>query len=187
MLTSVCTLLLIGAALSPLIGVLIVLQLLIGITAVNAQVLIPLGIDLTPPEKRGHTVGVLMAGLLLGLLLARTVAGFVGDAFGWRTPFGLAAGLSLIMLFVLHKSLPHRPPSLRMSYGRLMHSMLEFLKTQPQLWVCSLVSGLSFGAFMAFWTTLAFLMKQHFNRGASEAGMFGLVGVVGALAAPPRR
>ena len=183
-LTSICCFFLIGAALSPALWALVLFQLLIGITAVNAQVLIPLGIDLTSPEKRGHTIGVLMAGLLLGLLLARTVAGFVGDLFGWQTTFWLASVVCLIMLFVLRASLPHRPPSLRMSYGQLMHSMLGFLSTKPQLWISSLVSALSFGAFSAFWTTLAFLMHEYFHRGASEAGMFGIVGVVGALAAP---
>jgi predicted MFS family arabinose efflux permease len=179
-----CSALLAGAALSPSLQVLIWMQLLIGITAMSAQVLIPLAIDLSPPEKRGHTVGVLMAGLLCGILMARTVGGFVGDAFGWRSVFGMAAAVGLVLTAVLAISLPHRAPSLRISYPRLMHSMIDLLITQPQLRISAIVSGLSFAGFMAFWTTLVFLMQEHFHRGASEAGLFGFVGVAGALAAP---
>lgn len=184
LLTAVCGVLLIATACSPTLSFLIALQFLVGVAAMGAQVLIPLAIDLTPAERRGHTVGVLMAGLLVGILLARTVSGFLGDLFGWRTTYFMAAGVMAVMWFVLRASLPHRAPSLRMSYGRLMHSMLDLLITQPKLWVASIVSGLSFAAFMGFWTTLSFLMETKFHRGASEAGEFGIVGVAGALAAP---
>jgi predicted MFS family arabinose efflux permease len=125
-----------------------------------------------------------MAGLLCGILLARTAAGFLGDALGWRAVYITAAIATLTTGFVLFAELPHRPPTLRMPYPKLMHSMLHLARTQPSLWTASIVSALSFGGFTAFWTTLSFLMKSHFHRGASEAGMFGIVGVVGALAAP---
>lgn len=179
-----CALLLVGAAVAPTLALLVLFQLLVGITATSAQLLIPLGIDLTPPDRRGHTVGILMAGLLCGILMARTVGGLVGDHFGWRAMFGLAAGVMMLLGIVLHFELPHRPPSLRMSYPTLMRSMLHLLRTQPPLWIAGGVSGLSFGVFTLFWTALSFLMAEHFGRGASEAGLFGIVGLVGALAAP---
>jgi predicted MFS family arabinose efflux permease len=184
LLMGACCLLLVGMAMAKFFWLLVVFQLLVGITAMSAQVLIPLAIDLSPPARRGHTVGILMAGLLMGILLARTVAGFVGDAFGWQSVYVMAATGSAGMAVLLWVSLPHRAPTLRVSYPRLMHSLIELLATQPQLWVSSMVSGLSFAGFTAFWTTLVFLMKDHFHRGASEAGMFGIIGVAGALAAP---
>ena len=187
MLTAVCGVLLIFTAVAPSLSALVFFQLLVGISAVGAQILIPLAIDLSPAEKRGHTVGILMAGLLVGILLARTVSGFLGDIAGWQATYLMSAGVMVVMWFVLRASLPHRAPSLRMSYGRLMHSMLDLLLTQPKLWVASIVSGLTFAAFTGFWTTLSFLMQVRFHRGASEAGMFGIVGIAGALGGTDRR
>lgn len=44
---------------------------------------------------------------------------------------------------------------------------------------------MSFGAFSAFWSTLVFLLQMApYHYGSEVAGLFGLVGVVGAAAAP---
>jgi predicted MFS family arabinose efflux permease len=184
LLTAACALVLMFTAAASSLTALVFFQLLVGITAMGAQVLIPLAVDLSAAERRGHTVGILMGGLLMGILLARTVSGFLGDLVGWRATYMMSAGVMGIMWFVLRASLPHRAPSLRMSYARLMHSMWDLLITQPKLWTASAVSALTFASFAGFWTTLSFLMKVKFDRGAKEAGMFGIIGVAGALAAP---
>ncbi len=182
--TWACAALLVGMATAPTLGVLIGCQLLVGAATCGSQILIPLGIDLTPPNKRGDTVGSLMAGLLVGILLARTAAGFLGDAVGWRATYALAAVAMVANGFVLRAELPHRPPTLRLPYLRLLHSMLYLVRTHPPLWSASVVSGLSFAGFTAFWTTLSFLMHDRFGYGSTAAGLFGVVGVGGALAAP---
>ena len=179
-----CVVVSVGMALAPTLAVLIELQLLLGAAACMSQVLIPLGIDLTPPSQRGRTVGTLMAGLLCGILLARTAAGFLAQLRDWRTVYEFGAGLMFVTGFVLMARLPHRPPTLSMPYGRLLASMLHLLRTQPRLWTASLVSGLSFAGFTAFWATLSFLMKSHFHMGAAETGLFGIVGLAGAMGSP---
>jgi predicted MFS family arabinose efflux permease len=179
-----CFVSLLCAAAAPVLWMLVVCQLIVGITTVSAQVLIPLAIDLAPTNRRGHTVGVLMTGILAGILLARTVAGFVSDALGWRSTYLIAAVVVVVMISVLAAALPHRPPTLRTSYPRLMHSMIELLRHQPQLWISAAMSGLTFATFIGFWATLSFLMADQFHRGASAAGMFGIIGIAGALAAP---
>ena len=183
-LTFACTVFLAAMAAAPSINLLIVAQLLVGITAMSGQILIPFSVDLAPPGKRGHTVGVMMLGLLCGILLARTLSGFIGDLFGWRAMFGVAAAMMAVLGIVLLSELPHRPPVLKMSYGRLMHSMLGLLKTQPPLWTASAVSGLSFGVFTLFWTTLSFFLIGKVSHPPRVAGLFGVIGVFGALAAP---
>jgi MFS family permease len=92
--------------------------------------------------------------------------------------------MMLVLAWVLNGRLPHRPPTLQLSYTRLMRSLWNLWKTQPRLWRPAIVGALSFATFTAFWTSLAFLMKDQFHRGSTETGLFGVIGLVGALAAP---
>ena len=179
-----CAALLALTAASPTLWLLILGNLLVGATSMGTQILIPLAVELSPPNKRGQTVGVMMTGVLGGILLARTLAGVVGDYFGWRAMFALATIMMLALALLLRGRLPHRPPVVTMRYGELMVSLWEVLKTQPLLWRPSIIGALSFGSFTAFWTSLSFLMAEQFHRGATETGLFGIVGLVGALAAP---
>jgi len=42
-------------------------------------------------EQRGRVVGTVVAGILFGVLLARTFSGSIGALFGWRAVYGIAA------------------------------------------------------------------------------------------------
>lgn len=179
-----CAALLAVTTFMPTLPWLIWLHLLVGMTSMSAQILIPLGVELSPPASRGHTVGVLMAGLLGGILLARTLSGFIGDHWGWRYMYGLAAFIMTVLSFWLRAGLPHAKSAEKLPYHRLMLSLWQVLKSQPRLWSASLISGLTFGCFTVFWTALSFLMIAEFHRGASAAGAFGIIGLVGAMAAP---
>jgi predicted MFS family arabinose efflux permease len=183
-LTTVCAVLLAGIAAAPSLPLLILGHFLMGTAAVGAQVIIPFATDLVPAQARGRTVGFLMGGVLCGILLARTLAGFIGDWFGWRSLYAGAAVVMLVLALCLRGRLPHRPPALRMSYPQLMGTLFHLVRGQPRLWTSASISALSFASFMAFWTTLSFLMITRFHLGASEAGLFGIVGLAGALGAP---
>ncbi len=183
-LVCVCAACLVAMAAAPSLPLLIAAQGLVGLSSISPQMLIPLGAEMVPPAQRGKLIGTLMSGLLCGVLLARTVSGFVADHFGWRVLYAVAAVLMLLLGFCLRASLPQRPAALQMPYAQLMRSMLELLRTQPILRRASLVSALSFAVFTAFWATLSFLLMERFHAGASEAGLFGIVGLVGAAGAP---
>ncbi len=171
-------------ALAPSLPILIALQFLVGLCAVSPQLLIPLAVDLSAPSERGRIVGAMMAGLLTGLLLARTVSGLVGDHLGWRAMCWIAAAVMLLTALVLQALLPVRPPTQHLPYSALMRSLWSLARTQPLLRTASAISALSFAAFCAFWAVLSFLMRDRFHLGASAAGMFGLVGLAGAMCAP---
>jgi predicted MFS family arabinose efflux permease len=179
-----CAGLLALTAAAPNLPILILAHLLVGATSMGAQILIPLAVELSSPQQRGHTVGMMMTGVLGGLLLARTLAGVVGEHFGWRAMFALATVMMLGLGLLLRGRLPHRPPTVQLRYGALMTSLWNLWKSQPRMWRPTIVGALSFGSFLAFWTSLSFLVARHFNGGSTEAGLFGVVGLMGALAAP---
>lgn len=173
------------AANATSLGWLVAASFGIGMTAISAQVIVPFAAQLTPSADRGKVVGTIMGGLLIGILLARTVSGFVGAIWGWRAMYWLASGLMVVLALTLSRVLPKHQPSLKASYPSLMGSLVRLIRTQPVLQEASLVGAMCFGAFSAFWTTLVFLLAQPpYHYGSEVTGLFGLVGIVGASAAP---
>jgi predicted MFS family arabinose efflux permease len=175
---------LVVAALSPTLIGFDVACLFIGITAVVAQVLVPFAAHLAHDEDRGRVVGRVMSGLLLGILLARVASGFVSDVLGWRGVYWIAAGLMLMQALVLHRVLPVEPAQSRQSYGALLLSILHLMRDEPIL-RRRIVYGMSvFAAFSVLWTSLPFLLAPPpYGYSDSMIGMFGLLGVAGALMA----
>lgn len=172
------------AALAPNFTWLVGASLAIGMTTIVAQLIVPFAANLASPQARGKVVGMVMSGLLIGILLARTVSGFVGANFGWRSMYWIASGLMILLALALSKLLPKSQPTLTVPYLKLMQSLFELIR-QPVLQEASLAGAMSFAAFSAFWSTLVFLLAQPpYHYGSEVAGLFGLVGVVGAAAAP---
>jgi predicted MFS family arabinose efflux permease len=172
------------AAVSPNFTWLVGASLAIGMTTIVAQLIVPFAANLASPQVRGKVVGMVMSGLLIGILLARTVSGFVGANFGWRSMYWIASVLMILLALALSKLLPKSQPTLKVPYLKLMQSLFELIR-QPVLQEASLAGAMSFAAFSAFWSTLVFLLAQPpYHYGSEVAGLFGLVGVVGAAAAP---
>lgn len=66
-----------------------------------------------------------MTGLLLGILLSRTVSGLVGEAFGWREMYQLAAVSIAVITAIMWKALPRFTVHSTLSYPSLMLSMVQ--------------------------------------------------------------
>lgn len=185
MMLGLTALTLFAAAMAPNLPWLIMASLAIGMATISAQLIVPFAAQLAKPAERGKVVGMVMSGLMIGILLARTVSGFVGAALGWRTMYWIASGLMIVLAGALSRFLPKSQPSLAVSYPDLMRSLIGLIRTQPILRQASVLGAMCFGAFSAFWSTLVFQLGQPpYNYGSEVAGLFGLVGVVGAMAAP---
>lgn len=157
---------------------------LMGVTSIIPQILLPMAAHLANPEERGKKIGFIMSGLLIGILLSRTVSGFVGEHLGWRAMFYIAAGLMLLMWMLIAFIIPEVEPHHHGNYGSLMRSLVTLIKQEPKLRIAALRGALCFACFSAFWTTLVFLLREPpFNEGSAVAGAFGLIGAFGALAA----
>nr|WP_202616978.1 MFS transporter [Arcticibacter tournemirensis] len=172
------------AAMAPNIHMLMVASFLIGLTSVIPQLFVPMAAHLSKPEDRGKAIGTVMSGLLIGILCSRTLSGIVGEYFGWRAMFFIAAGVMVVLWIALLWLLPEVYPDYKGSYKELMMSLVKYIKTEPSLRLASVRGGLGFAGFGAFWTTLVFLLQEPpFNAGSDVAGAFGLIGAGGALAA----
>lgn len=160
------------------------LTLLIGLTSVGGQILIPFAADLAEPRQRGRVIARVMSGLLFGILLSRTVSGLVAQAAGWRTVYWSAAGLLVLVAVLLSRALPEEPVRPHHTYRSLVAGSFSLLVTLPQLRKRAWYGALIFAGFSAVWTTLSFhLAGAPFHYSSAIVGLFGLFGVVGVLAA----
>ncbi|MCU1294530.1 MAG: arabinose efflux permease family protein [Bryobacterales bacterium] len=158
---------------------------LVGLTAVSAQILIPFAADLSSAGEQGRTIGTMLSGVLLGILLARTVSGTVAQHLGWRTMYCLAAGLVVIFAAILAVRLPHADRSSHATYRETMLAIWNVVLQSAKLKQVCFVAAMFFAAFSAFWTTLIFLLElPPYHYGSQTAGLFGLIGAVGAGVAP---
>lgn len=172
-------------AFSQNIYMLIISSFAVGFTSIIPQLIIPLAAQLSNPNERGKIIGTVMSGLLIGILVSRTISGLIGNYFGWRVVYIVAAIMMIILTLVLRKVIPITNPVSEVRYFDLLKSLPKLIKDEPILREASLNGALMFASFSAFWTALTFLLESsHYNMGSQAAGLLGLVGIVGALAAP---
>jgi predicted MFS family arabinose efflux permease len=175
---------LVACALAPDIWIFGLASVAVGAASVAGQVMIPFAADLAPAERRGRVVARIMTGLLLGILLARTVSGLVAEAAGWRSVYWLSAGLMVVFATVLWRALPTEGPRPRMRYGSLVASSLRLLVDEPVLRRRAWHGACAFACFSVLWTTIAFLLSgAPYHYSSALIGLFGLVGAAGILAA----
>jgi len=175
---------LLGCSLTEQLHSLLFTSLLIGMAATMAQDIVPAAAILAPEGKQGKTVGTVMTGLLLGILLSRTVSGVVGEAFSWRVMYQLAAASIAIIGVVMWAVLPRFAIHSTLSYPALLRSMEHLWRRYPALRRAALAQGFLSIAFSAFWSTLAVMLLDRYHLGSAVAGGYGIAGAAGALAAP---
>jgi predicted MFS family arabinose efflux permease len=184
-LLGVVALSLIAVATSRNFAWLVIANFAVGVSTVIPQVLLPFAAQLSRPERRGRAVGTVMMGLLLGILLSRTASGLIADRYGWRAVYWTAAGMMVVLAFVLRPLLPGHEVHEDLTYGRLLRSVVEQMKLYPALRQAMLNGALLFAGFSAFWATLVFRLETPpLHYGTRVAGLFGLVGAAGAMIAP---
>ena len=171
------------AAFTPDFTLFLVVSVFIGVTSVVVQILVPFAAHLAPPAQRGKYVGRVMSGLLLGILLARSVASVTAAAWGWRSIYIISAVAMLALSAVLWRVLPVRLPEPGVRYGGLLRSALRLVATEPVLRRRSASQALMFGAFSAFWTSIAYELIDAHHLSQLQIALFALVGAAGAVAA----
>ncbi|EAM0981224.1 MFS transporter [Salmonella enterica] len=171
---------------SQSLSIMILGTALTGLFSVVAQILVPLAATLATPDTRGKVVGTIMSGLLLGILLARTVAGLLANLGGWRTVFWVASALMALMAVALWRGLPKLKSDTHLNYPQLLGSVFSLFIHDKLLRTRALLGCLTFANFSILWTSMAFLLAAPpFSYSEGMIGLFGLAGAAGALGARP--
>lgn len=174
-----------AAAMAPTPALLVVASWLVGAASAVAQQIVPFAAGLAGARTRGRTLGTVMAGLLCGILLSRTLAGFVATHAGWRAMFWLAVPLALAAAVVMAILLPRSHTPSTIGYGAALQSLGFLWRREPALRRAAITQAGLFASFTSFWTILALhLQEPGIDLGADVAGLFGVVGAVGVIAAP---
>ncbi|KVT55285.1 MFS transporter [Burkholderia ubonensis] len=149
------------------------------------QGLIACAAALAGDGERGRVVGAAQGGVVIGLLIARSLAGFVTDLAGWRAVYLASAAIAIVMGVVLSRLLPDaRAPRERIGYAALLASMGFLLRRDRVLQVRGMLALLMFAAFSIFWSALVLPLSAPPHAMSHTAiGAFGLVGALGAAAA----
>jgi predicted MFS family arabinose efflux permease len=174
-----------ATAIAPNAAVLAVASFLLGVTCIVPHLILPFVAQISRPGERGKALGVVVSGLLIGILCARTFSGFVGAAFGWRSVYWIGSVGMVVLAVLLLRKLPVSHPAAPLTYPQLLRSLWRLVRQFPELRQAAVTGAMLFGAFSAFWATLIFrLITPPFHYGARAAGLFGLVGAAGAFGAP---
>lgn len=161
-----------------------IFSLLTGLLSVAAQVILPMAASMDS-KNRGRNVGIIFTGILVGILAARVVSGFIAEWLNWRYVYGISAGMVLISIVLIQFALPNVTPGFSGSYANLLGSTLQQLKRFPLLRKTALLGGLAFGIFCCYWTTLTLQLNgEPFNYKSDTIGLFGILAIAGAMLAP---
>ena len=174
----------VAAAVAPGIWALIAASFGLGIVSCVPQQLVPFAAVMSRPTERGSSVGTVVSGIMVGILLGRTIAGVVGAAYGWRAVYGMEAVFMIPIWIAAASLLPQGVPSTNLSYGRLLASLWPLARDHRPIRESMIIQALLWACFNAFWVNLAALLANGpWHLGSAWAGGFGLIGAAGAFAA----
>ncbi|WP_225428281.1 MFS transporter [Levilactobacillus enshiensis] len=170
---------------SPNAGVFAVATTLVGITSVAPQIIIPYAGYLAPNLQRGKVLGIVLSGLLTGILLSRSFSGLLGSVMPWQDIYLIAAAIDLIFLAIVHFRLPHDARGHQdLNYLKVIGMLPKLFMTQRELRGSAINGFCLFGMSNVLWSTLAFYLAAQYHLGSNVAGLLGLLGIAGVLAAP---
>lgn len=173
-----------GIALTHSVAVLLAASLITGFCSVAPQVFIPFVTLYSKPHEKARKAGYILTGLLCGILGSRVVSGYVGNEFGWRVIYYVAAVAIFLSALLTLRFFPNVEPTYKGRFQELMTSIIGLAKEHPRGLLYSIRSALTFGSILGMWACLAFRMAEApFFKGSDTVGLLGLCGVAGALTA----
>lgn len=158
--------------------------LMIGFFSSGAQILIPYLSHLIPVARRGRTLGIIMAGMLTSIMLARPAALFIAAGSGWRSVYWLSGIANLSAAAALWWLMPRRKPRERFHYLETFSTMFALFASEPRVRRRATYQAVLFAAFTMFWAVIPILLARQYGFSKTMIGCFSLVGAGGVFAAP---
>eukprot|EP01132_Coremiostelium_polycephalum_P010642 gene10642-13038_t len=176
---------LLAVCFAPTSLALLVAMAAIGLLAVVTQALVAYAASLAKPHERGQVVGIVTSGIVIGILLARTIAGGMADLAGWRSVYAVSAVLTLIIAALLFHFLPRNEVRrTKIAYPKLIGSVFRLFIEEPVLRIRAVIAMFIFADITMLLTPLVLpLSAPPFSLSHTQIGLFGLAGAAGALAA----
>ena len=148
--------------------------------AISAQVLIPFASSISPPQSSAATVGKLMSGLVMGIILSRSFAGFVSTYWSWQAVYFSSGILTLLLAVLMWYKLPNTKPETRLTITDLYASLFSLARQNPHLLRRAGAGALGFAILSMVFTSMTFVLgSAPYDFSDFEIGLFGLLGVIG--------
>ena len=131
------------------------------------------------------SIGTIMAGVLLGILLSRFVSSFFASIWGWKSVYLFAAGCMLLAFIVINRFLPQDNSNKGepIGYFKIVFSWVSLMKSNASVRLYSLNGFLIMAVFAVFWNNISIYLVHEFSFNQFSIGLFSLAGVLGAMAA----
>ncbi|HET9013549.1 MAG TPA: TCR/Tet family MFS transporter, partial [Gemmatimonadaceae bacterium] len=172
-------------ALAPSIGWLFVGRLISGVTSAGFATAAAYIADVTPPDQRAKSFGLIGAAFGLGFVLGPALGGLLGT-YSPRLPFWVSAALclanALYGVFVLPESLPPERRS-HFSWARANPmGSLRLLRSHPELFGLASVTFLYYVAHEVLPSTFVLYTGYRYGWNSATVGLtLALVGVCTAI------
>ncbi|WP_329067301.1 MFS transporter [Amycolatopsis sp. NBC_01480] len=161
--------------------------LIAGFFSVVVQVAVAYAAALSDPAERGRTIGAVTSGVVVGIILARTVSGTVADLAGWRAVYLGTAVLSLALTALAFTRLPAETRTVAnpaRTYVTALASVGVLTLTNRVFRVRAVMTLFLFASFGVLWSGISLpLSGSPWHLSTSEIGLFGIAGLAGTLGA----
>ena len=148
--------------------------------AISAQILIPFASSISSPAQSAATVGKLMSGLVMGIILSRTYAGFVSTFWSWQMVYFSSGIATLLFALLMWNKLPTTKPNTQMTVAKIYRSLFQLAASEPHLIRRACAGALGFAILSMIFTSMTFVLANppyYFTD--FQIGLFGLLGVIG--------
>jgi len=131
--------------------------------------------DYHAPSRRGTAIGIHTAGLSFGTVAGATLAGYLGERFGWRSTFILLGVTGLLLAAITVFALRRRRAGQQATAAPDKRPLLSTFPRVPSYWILlaqSMVAAVGVWVFMS-WLPLFF--QETYGMTLAGAGFSGTV------------